>query len=395
MDKPQYPCKPIGTLDVLASTLGVHPKKLKSIASKVGESYTPFNLPADRKTGKIRTVHDPKHELKKIQKRINSRIFSHVKFPIYLQGGIKATVEDKRDYIENASRHGHCQTLINLDVKDFYPNIKSASVSYIFKYFFKFSDEVVDILTLLTTYNGNLPQGGCTSSYLANLVFFNEEYHLFSSLRGRNIEYTRLLDDITISSTKKIDNKLKEKIIKNVAAMLKKKSLSLKSKKTKVTDRSEMHKDFEVTGLCVRDSQPKATKKVRRYIRYLVFKCEQMSKQSKTNADYHTLWNRTSGLIAKLDRLNHSQAKDYRLRLSVILPHYEQYQEDQIIKRTKLALKTPVASHSQLGVIKRYNNILYHIGILSRTQKGLAKNLRLSLKEHYSSVPTINAFWEK
>ena len=122
--------------------------------------------------------------------------------------------------------------------------------------------------------------------------------------------------------------------------MLRKRNLSLKSKKTKVTDRSEMHKDFEVTGLCVRDSKPKVRKKDRKYIRQLVFNCEQMAYQSKTSEEFHTLWNKTSGLIAKLDRLNHSQAKDYRQRLSAILPQYEQYQEDKVIKEQKQLLKS-------------------------------------------------------
>jgi len=65
MDKPRYPCKPIGSIDVLATTLGVHKKKLIDIASKVNSSYTSHELPKHPITGKIRKVVDPKHELKK------------------------------------------------------------------------------------------------------------------------------------------------------------------------------------------------------------------------------------------------------------------------------------------------------------------------------------------
>ncbi|EGU49395.1 retron reverse transcriptase [Vibrio ichthyoenteri ATCC 700023] len=394
MDKPHYPCQPIGSIDVLANTLGVHKRKLISIASKVNTSYSSYELPAHPITKKVRTVVEAKHELKKIQKRINSRIFLHVKFPEYLQGGIRATDKVKRDYIENATKHGRSQTLINLDVKNFYPNIKSEVVRDIFKYFFKFSDEVVDILTTLTTYRGCVPQGGCTSSYLANLVFFNDEYRLVSSLRGRQLRYTRLLDDITISSVKKIDQKLSEKIIKEVAGMLRKRSLSLKSPKTKVSDRSEMHKDFEVTGLCVRDSEPKVRKKDRRHIRQLVFNCELKAVNDRTSDEYHALWNKTSGLVAKLKRLKHSQASDYRKRLAVILPLYDQYQEGKIVKRANAALKVPVDLHSKFGVMRRFNSLIYQLGILSRTNKSVAKGLSCLLKKHYSSVPSINDFWE-
>lgn len=210
MDKPLYPCKPIGSIDVLAKTLGVHPTKLIDIASQVNNSYTSYQLPAHPVTGKERTVLEPKYELKKIQKRINSRIFEQVQFPSYLQGGLKASHSIKRDYVQNATIHSHSQTLINLDVKNFYPNIKTEAVSNIFKYFFKFSDDVVSILIKLTTYHGSIPQGGCTSSYLANLVLFNSEYKLVSSLRGKNVRYSRLLDDITISSKTKLDPKFIE-----------------------------------------------------------------------------------------------------------------------------------------------------------------------------------------
>ena len=395
MDKPLYSCRPIGSVDVLANTLGVHVKKLRSIASKVDDSYTSYQLKPHPVTNKIRTVVEPKHELKKIQKRINSRIFLHVNFPDYLQGGIRATSQSKRDYIENASKHGRSQTLINLDVKNFYPNIKADVVRDIFQYFFKFSNDVVDILTTLTTYRGSIPQGGCTSSYLANLVFFNDEYRMVSSLRGRQLRYTRLLDDITISSETTIDSKTSEKIIKDVAGMLRKRNLSLKSPKTKVTDRSEMHKDFEVTGLCVRSVEPKVRKKDRKYIRQLVFNCELLAKTDRTSDDYHTLWNKTSGLVAKLKRLNHVQAKDYRKRLADILPLYDQYREHKIVKRAYSALKSPVTSHTNWGVIRSYNNLIYQLGILSRTNKKVAKGLSKSLKDHYSSVPTIDNFWEK
>lgn len=395
MDKPQYPCAPIGTIEILAKTLGFHPKKLIAIANKVDTSYSEHQLPAHPTTGKIRTVLEAKRELKTIQKRINSRIFEHVKFPIYLQGGIKATSQIKRDYVANAKFHSRSQTLINLDVRNFYPNIKADSVRDIFRYFFKFSNEVVEILTTLTTYKGSLPQGGCTSSYLANLIFFNDEYRIVSSLRGRGLRYSRLLDDITISSTNDIDVERSTQIIKSVAAMLKKRNLSLKSAKTKVSDRSEMHKDFEVTGLCVRLQDPKVRKKDRMYIRSLVFECEKMAVTNRTSEDFHTLWNKTSGLVAKLHRLKHSQSTGYRKRLSVILPLYDEYQEDKVIKRAKSALKVPICSHNLWGIIKRYNTIIYCLGILARTQSSKAKIFRKALKAHYSTIPTINAYWEK
>ncbi|GIU12513.1 reverse transcriptase family protein [Shewanella sp. MBTL60-007] len=394
MDKPYYPCDSIGSVEVLAKTLGLHPLHLQNIADKAEESYTTFLLSPNPKTGKEREVREAKFELKRIQKRINSRIFEHVIFPAYLQGGLKATEDQGRDYVENASIHSRCRTLINLDVRNFYPNIKARSVKDVFKQFFRFSDEVVDLLVKLTTFQGAIPQGGCTSSYLANLVFFNNEYHLVSKLRGQGFAYSRLLDDITISSDKELSQAKASEVIRMVAAMLTKQKLRLNGDKTSISYRNELSAKFEVTGLWIKHKQPKVRKQERRYIRQLVYNCELKSKQDKTTDSYHTLWNKTSGLVTKLERLNHSQAGSYRKRLAVILPEYSPMQTDQLLKKVSAAMKVPASEHRKLGVIKRYNQIKYQLGILSRTQKGVARKARKALVAHYSSASTKLEVWE-
>lgn len=45
-----------------------------------------------------------------------------------------------------------------------------------------FSDDVAEILTMLTTKDGGLPQGAVTSSFLANLVFWDYEPSLVEKL---------------------------------------------------------------------------------------------------------------------------------------------------------------------------------------------------------------------
>ncbi len=70
-------------------------------------------------------------------------------------------------------------------LKKFYDNIKKERVYLIYSQFFNFPHEVSELLTKLTTYKNKVPQGACTSSYLANLIFFNSEYSLVSKLRGK------------------------------------------------------------------------------------------------------------------------------------------------------------------------------------------------------------------
>ncbi|ELV7518276.1 RNA-directed DNA polymerase, partial [Photobacterium damselae] len=125
MDKPFYPHNAIASVDALATTLGLNKKHLLLLSNKVNESYTSFVISDPKGKKKDREVLEAKHNLKRTQKRINSRIFENVIFPKYLQGGLKASPSQQRDYVENAKIHANSETLINLDVRNFYPNIKS------------------------------------------------------------------------------------------------------------------------------------------------------------------------------------------------------------------------------------------------------------------------------
>ena len=242
-------------------------------------------------------------------------------------------------------------------------------------------------------YRGCVPQGGCTSSYLANLVFSNSEYRLVSSFRGQGIKYSRLLDDVTLSTSENIENEKVSEIIKSVASMFKKYDLKLNGKKTKIEYRGKADKGFQVTGLWVEHKTPKLRKKERRYIRQLVFNCEQQYLSEKTTNDYHSLWNKTSGKVALLTRLEHSQSVQLRERLKKVLPEYDDYEAQKIKLLVGKALKTPSLQHKNLGPIKNYNKLIFKLGILKRSHKKSARDLTKLLKSHYKNVPIKKEFW--
>jgi len=285
MDKPYYPHKAISSINTLAKTLGVRESLLIDLSNKIESSYHEFIVCSSK--GKDRTVYEPKLHLKRLQKRINSRIFEKIKFPGYLQGGIKDE-NNKRDYVENARLHSKTKPkhLISLDIKSFYDNIKAEKVSDIFTYFFKFPKEIADILTKLTTYRGKLPQGACTSSYLANLVFFNSEYSLVAYFRQMGIAYSRLLDDVTLSSPTQLSQEHVSVVVRKVIGMFKKYGLKHNNKKTTIEDNKNSKNGFQVTGLWVGHSNPKTTRDERRFIRLLVKTCEQKYQSNPYNEEY-------------------------------------------------------------------------------------------------------------
>ena len=391
MDKPYYPFRPISSTSILAKTLGIHEKMLLNLANKVDDSYTEFLINVK---GKDRTVYEPKHDLKRLQKRINHRIFEKVQYPSYLQGGIKDN-SNKRDYVENAKIHcdNNPNLIISLDIKSFYDSIKSDYILNVYKNFFHFPDEVSLILTKLTTYRNKVPQGACTSSYLANLVFFNSEYSLVSKFRSKGICYTRLLDDVTLSTNKKISEEYISASIRDVVAMFRKYNLKHNNKKTKVEFQKSAKDSFKITGLWVGHATPKTTRHDRRYIRLLVKICENKFKDSKYDLEYHAFWNKTSGMVAKLARLDQSNHVKLRERMSQILPHYDVREKEKIIRECKMVLKFNNKISFTIGHIDAINKLIGKLGILSRNNKALSRVWRNRIHKHCKSKPSKRSMW--
>ncbi|ANE56744.1 reverse transcriptase family protein [Methylomonas sp. DH-1] len=393
--KPHYPHNPIASIEALATTLGIHPKLLQDLANKADDSYTDFLITSKNRKGEVkdRTVCEPKFELKKLQKRINSRIFEKVEYPLYLQGGIRDE-ESPRDYVANAQIHAHANQIICIDIKQFYPSIKIPHVKNIFKYFFKFPEEVSEMLAKLVTYRGAVPQGGCTSSYIANLIFYDTEYLLVSELRKHSVKYSRLLDDITLSAEKDFTKEQEEFFIRKISAMFTKYGLSMHSGKKRIEHRSNSDVSFEVTGLWIGHKKPKARKEERRFVRQLVFMCEREYKVSPYTKEYHERWNEVSGKVAKLQRLEHQQAKNLRKRLGLILPLYDENMEKQLTHETKKLITLSLPQSKRPGNIKRVNSLINKLGILSRNNKALARSLRLQLSTVYADKPSNKEIWE-
>jgi hypothetical protein len=389
-DKPYYPHAPIATVSALAKALAVSPKLLTDLARDVSSSYTSFVISSKNKE---REVWEPKYELKRLQKRINSRIFEHVAFPRYLQGGIKDFYQP-RDYVANGIMHAGSKLLISLDIKNFYDNIRVPSVLAIFQHFFHFSEDVADLLTRLVTLNGRVPQGACTSSYIANLVFFNSEYSFVSKLRNKGLLYTRLLDDVTISSPRLISQDEATEIIKDVAGLFKRHNLRLNQKKTKIERADDLRDKYEVTGLWVGSGAPKLRRAERHHIRHLVYICEQEYRKDPCCDSYHTLWNRVSGHVAKLSRLGHVQAVKLRLRMGDILPVYDDKAKAKVIYDCERLLKRPLAMHKRMGVIKSFHRTIYALGILGRTDKKISRHLKRQLRDRFGDIPIKREIWE-
>ncbi|GAB6144998.1 reverse transcriptase family protein [Desulfocicer niacini] len=384
-DKPYYDAKSIGSLESLSETLDIRKSALLDLASNPDKHYYSFELKTKKKT---RLLHDPKDFLKKIQKRINSRIFNHVIFPDYLHGGLPG-----KDYYSNALSHTKSEYIITFDIRSFYDNISREEVVKIFQFFCRFPLDVSETLSYLMTFKGKVPQGGVNSSNIANLIFFETEYQLVSFYRNQNITYSRLLDDIVLSSKKRLHEQKKTQICQDISGLVRKKGLRLNKDKFKFVCRKQTDELMNVTGLWVNHAKPKCSREERKKIRAAVNHCEKAFEVSYTDSSYHKLWNKTSGRVAMLARIGHPQAIKLRKRLNCILPVFS-LSKIQEIKREVEGLENLSNKKKQkLGSIKKINRMIYLCGIINRSNKNLGKKLRKRLVD-IKVVKSYDEYWE-
>ena len=262
--KAYYKHGPIRDLDTLAEVLEVTRAQLERLAANADRMYRP--VPQRKKDGSLRMTYDAFRMLKGVQQLIKTRLLGHVTYPRYLQGGIR-DVEAPRDYARNAGIHAGKACVINEDIAEFFPSTNSAQILDIWQHFFRFSTEVANCLTLLTTRRGELPQGAKTSSYLANLVFWRSEHEFVEFLQSKHLAYSRLFDDITVSSKRPMSCQEKSMVVSHIYSFIKRSGYKPKYRKHQIFDRNEK---MLVNNLVV-NAHPALSRVERHDIRQLVY----------------------------------------------------------------------------------------------------------------------------
>ena len=313
--RPHYPYDPFGSLCTLARPLRESTATLRSIAQAPCGYYR--RIPIKRK-GKVRETWDALAPLKSIQARIQCLILRKVTYPRYLQGSIRDE-EQARDFVSNASLHCGRRVVISEDIENFFPSTSSDLIHDIWCSLFHFPDQIARVLTGLTTLEGYLPQGAKTSSYLANLALWRTEPQLVESLRRQGFTYSRYVDDITLSTDRRLTGSEIAKVVRQVARMCSLSGFRLKRSKHSLTTSGNR---MSTTGLMV-NRRASLPKEVRSQTRSLVHQCEclaNISKAMRQTPHFAVEWNRTSGKVALLRRLHPTAGNPLRERLRAIKP---------------------------------------------------------------------------
>jgi hypothetical protein len=175
-------------------------EEIEAIANKAGAYYSPFLQPPKRRwfpkkliSSKQRRIDNP-GELKAIQKTILSRMLERIELPDHVKGGVKG-----RSLRNNIELHLRSKVLVTLDIKSFFPSITHHQVYSVWRHQLNCSPLISGILTRLTTFDGHLPQGAPTSTYLANLFLASIDEEIVSACRSVGVVYSTWVDDLAFS----------------------------------------------------------------------------------------------------------------------------------------------------------------------------------------------------
>jgi len=152
-----------------------------------------FSIP--KKSGGTRTIASPTARRKTLQQKLKPILDEAYKPRSCVNGFIK-----NKNVRSNAVPHVAKRTLINVDLKDFFPTISFQRVRGIFlAQPFGFSWPTANILAQICCYNGALSTGGVTSPTISNIACARLDKRLEAMVGRLGGDYTRYADDISLS----------------------------------------------------------------------------------------------------------------------------------------------------------------------------------------------------
>jgi len=303
---PCYKRRRIGTLFALSKALGIPCCELLSIAENANNLYRVAKS-ITKPDGSIRITYDAKEPLKTVHRKIKHHILDYVEYPHYLTGCIKG-----RDCKINAALHASAKIVITEDIRTFFPSTSRRHIFEIWRYFFGFSDEVAQCLMKLTALIDELPQGAITSSFIANLVFWQDESMLHDYLADQGLIYSRYVDDIAVSSRKNLTSDEKSDVIRRIYGLLSKHGYSPNRKKQEIhTSRRRM----AVTKLSINGNNPGMEKSARGEIRAIVHDIEKRFENKEKLSPERGLYVQAMGKVLYMERFHPGEAKLLKERL--------------------------------------------------------------------------------
>ena len=257
--------------------------------------YVRFQVP--KKTGGWRLISAPMPRLKRAQRFLLENILDKVAIDPAAHGFAK-----DRSIVTNARPHVGSSTIVNLDLRDFFPTLTFRRIKGLFEGL-GYGEEAATIFALLAsepdieeveldglTYfvakgPRKLPQGSPASPAITNLVCRRLDKRLTGLAKRLGFSYTRYADDLTFSfagpKTLKPDPKDVGRLLRRTRWILTQEGFAEHDKKTRILRRGRRQ---EVTGVVVNE-KPNIERAALRRFRALLFQIEKDGPSGKTWGD--------------------------------------------------------------------------------------------------------------
>jgi len=250
-----------------------------------------------KRSGGIRVLHEPKPELKALQKRVLRWLQARG-----LGGGKRSHAFERGKSISTHARlHVGRKIVVRLDLKDFFGSTTNTMVQLALMKEGVGTEQAKEIVEICSL-DDVLPQGGPCSPLLANVAAKQMDLRLASLAESRKAVYSRYADDITFSS----DDADLNSLIPAVDAIVSDCGYRLNRKKTLVMRSG--HRQL-VTGLVV-NRELNAPRELRRNLRAQIhgLKCALLN-----GAEFDSIsFERAKGMAAFIHSVNPDGADGLR-----------------------------------------------------------------------------------
>lgn len=227
----------VSGVDRLSEMLGMSVQELENFSPQYKHAVI------KKRSGGNRLLQMPNGETKRIQRLLLDKLIGRYKTHASCCGFSKGL-----SIIDNARPHVGRETVIKLDIKDFFPN---TGVDRIREFFRNtgWTADAADVLTKLVAFDDGLPQGAPTSPAVSNVVNRFMDLRLDALAKKYGMTYTRYADDLTFSSEDYSRTDV-HKLLRITGAILKSCGYSLNKRKKRIIRK---HRRQSVTGIVVNE----------------------------------------------------------------------------------------------------------------------------------------------
>ena len=233
-----------------------HIKKILKLNECDMYAYHKFKIYAGVKE---REISSPSRKIKSRQRWILDNILGNITIHESAHGFVKG-----KSIVTNAREHIGQYEMLNIDIKNFFDSINSNEVARVFRNI-GYTEEVINKLTEICTFDNVLPKGAPTSPCLSNIICLPIDVQLKELADTYNLKYTRYADDMTFSG-ERIINTVRE----SINNIINKQGFELNTNKTRYV---KGNKRKMVTGIVVGDKL-RVPKRFKRKLKQDIYYCQ-------------------------------------------------------------------------------------------------------------------------